>query len=125
MPLNVVLMWEILCFVRTCENSRGDRWLPGCIIQKPGPLSYVIKLPDGRTIRRHHDHVRIRSSAEVSQDNIPEDNMILPATVPVDTHVPIPIVPSQPVATEPQPEPVVATPIEKCVPNIVPPGILR
>ena len=51
--------------------------------------------------------------------------MILPATVPVDTHVPISIVPSQPVATEPQPGPVVVTPIEKCVPNIAPPGILR
>ena len=78
-----------------CDNfSRGDRWLPGCIIQKPGPLSYVTKLPDCRIICRHHDHVRIRSSAEVSQDNIPDDNMILPATVPVDTHVPISIVPS-------------------------------
>ena len=40
--------------------------------------------------------------------------MILPATVPVDTHLPIPIVPSQPVATESQPEPVVVTPIEVC-----------
>ena len=97
-----------------CENfSRGDRWLPGCIIQKHGPLSYVINLPDGRIIRRHHDHVIIRSSAEVSHDNIPDDNMILPATVPVDTHVPISIVPFQPVAIEP--EPVVVTPIEKCV----------
>ena len=28
-----------------CENfSRGDKWLPGCIIQKPRPLSYMIKL---------------------------------------------------------------------------------
>ena len=70
-------------------------------------------------------HVRIRSSAEVSHDNIPDDNMILPATVPVDTPVPISIVPSQPVATEPQPEPTVLSHIEKCVPNIVPPGILR
>ena len=59
----------------------------------------MIKLSDGRIIRRHHDDVRIRSSAEVSQANIPDDNMILPATVPVDTHVPISIVPSQPVAT--------------------------
>ena len=76
-----------------CENfSRGDRWLPGCIIQKPGPLYYVIKLPDGRIIRRHHDHVRIRSAAEVSQDNIPDDSMLIPAIVPVDTHGPISIV---------------------------------
>ena len=107
-----------------CENfSRGNRWLPGCIIQKPVQLSYVIKLSDGRIIRRHHGHVRISSSAEVSQDNILEDNMILPAPVPVDTLLPISIVPSQPVATEP--EPVVVTHIEKCVPNIVSSGILR
>ena len=87
-----------------CDKfSRGDRWLSGCIIQKPGSLSYVIKLSDGRFIRRHHDHVRTRSSVEVSQDNIPDDNMILSATVPVNTPVQISIVPSQPVATEPQP----------------------
>ena len=68
----------------------------------------MIKLPDGGIIPRHHDHVRIRSSAEVSRNNIPDDNMILPVTVPVDSPVPISIVP-----TEPQPEPAVATPIER------------
>ena len=36
-----------------------------------GPLSYVIKLSDGRSICRHHDHVRI------SQDNIPNDNIFI------------------------------------------------
>ena len=72
----------------------------------------MIKLSDSRIIRRHHDHVRIRSSEQVSQDNIPDDNMILPVTVPVNTLVPISIVPSQPT-------------IENCVPNIVPPGILH
>ena len=36
-------------------------------------------------VRRHHDHFRIRSSVEVSHD----DNMILPATVPLDTLVSI------------------------------------
>ena len=82
-------------------------------------------LSDGRIIRRHHDYVTIRSSVEVSEDNIPDDNMILHATVPVNTPVPISIVPSQPVATEPQPERAVVTHIENCVPNIVPPGILR
>ena len=49
--------------------------------------------------------------------------MILPATVPVGTPVPISIVPSQPVATDPQPA--VVSPIENCLPNIVPPGILH
>ena len=33
------------------------------------PLSYVIKLFVGRNIPRHQDHVRMRSSVEVSQGN--------------------------------------------------------
>ena len=37
---------------------------------EPGSLSDVIKLSDGRIIRRHHDNVRICSSVEASQDNI-------------------------------------------------------
>ena len=57
----------------------------------------VIKVYNGRIIRRHQDHVRIRSSVEVSQDNIPNDNMILYATVPVDTPIPISIVSYQPI----------------------------
>uniref|UniRef100_UPI00358DF9F4 uncharacterized protein isoform X2 n=1 Tax=Myxine glutinosa TaxID=7769 RepID=UPI00358DF9F4 len=33
----------------------GVTWLPGDIIEKPGPLSCVIRLQDSREIRRHQD----------------------------------------------------------------------
>ena len=33
-------------------------WLPGVISEVTGPVSYVIKLTDGRTVRQHQDHVR-------------------------------------------------------------------
>ena len=33
-------------------------WLPGIITEVTGPVSYVIELTDGRTVRRHQDHVR-------------------------------------------------------------------
>lgn len=44
--------------------GRGKFWLPGEIIEKTGPLSVQIQLKDGRVIRRHLDHVRLRESDE-------------------------------------------------------------
>ena len=40
--------------------GQGEVWLPGIISEVTGPVSYVIKLTDGRTVRRHQDHVRRR-----------------------------------------------------------------
>ncbi|XP_024921034.1 uncharacterized protein K02A2.6-like [Cynoglossus semilaevis] len=42
-----------------CSNSK-QQWLPGVIMTQNGPVSYVIKLSDGREFRRHQDHVRLR-----------------------------------------------------------------
>ena len=38
-------------------NTTGQKWIPGCIIEQAGPLSYIVKLEDGRTFRRHVDHL--------------------------------------------------------------------
>ena len=47
-----------------CDNfGKGDKLLPGHILHKPGPMSYFVKLDDGRYIRRHQDNVRFRSYA--------------------------------------------------------------
>ena len=37
--------------------ARGSKWLPGQIVAKCGPLSFTIKLNDGRMWNRHIDHV--------------------------------------------------------------------
>ena len=39
-------------------TTRKPRWIPGTVVQVTGPLSYMIKLQDGATVRRHVDHVR-------------------------------------------------------------------
>ena len=39
-------------------NNTGQKWLRGHIIKPVGPLSYMIKLSDGRIFRRHVDHLR-------------------------------------------------------------------
>ena len=42
--------------------SYGPKWLCGNIIQKSGPVSYVVQLTSGGVFRQHVDHIRLRSS---------------------------------------------------------------
>ena len=37
---------------------QGEKWEPGKITKKTGPVSYSVKLSDGRYIRCHQDQVR-------------------------------------------------------------------
>ena len=36
-------------------------WIPGTVVKKTGPVSAEIQLEDGQIIRRHQDHLRIRT----------------------------------------------------------------
>ena len=36
----------------------GQQWYPGFIHEVTGPVSYLVKLQDGRLVKRHQDHVR-------------------------------------------------------------------
>ena len=45
-------------------------WRPGIISEVTGPVSYVIELTDGRTVRRHQDHVGRR------RDVLPEPLLV-------------------------------------------------
>ncbi len=49
-------------FVR--NFARGQRWLPGAIMRKSGPRSCVVRLSDGREVRRHQDHLRSHPATE-------------------------------------------------------------
>lgn len=44
--------------------ASGSKWLPGVIHRQSGPVSFVVDLLDGRQVRRHQDHVRVRTDAE-------------------------------------------------------------
>ena len=37
--------------------TTGDIWLLGTIVESRGPLSFQVKLQDGRTVTRHLDHI--------------------------------------------------------------------
>ena len=40
--------------------SGHPRWLPGSVIDIPAPLTYVVDVGEGKSLRRHVDHVRTR-----------------------------------------------------------------
>ena len=38
----------------------GDSWIPAQIVKQAGPLSFIVKLENGRMVKRHQDHIRSR-----------------------------------------------------------------
>ena len=54
-----------LVFVSELPCKR--KWFQGKIIERKGPLTYIVELSDGRIIRRHVDHIRVRTSETVPQ----------------------------------------------------------
>ena len=44
-------------FVRNFPS--GTSWLKGTLTEKNGPLSFIVKLDDGRILHRHIDHIRV------------------------------------------------------------------
>ena len=73
------------------ENFCGTpKWIPGVIERKLGPVSFIIKLSDGREWRRHQDHLSIRPNLCETEDEGEPQNPLLPKTVytkdPVVTH---------------------------------------
>lgn len=43
-----------------------NSWLPGTVLKQSGPISYQVKLQDGKTIERHVDHLCQYSEAYTS-----------------------------------------------------------
>ena len=50
-------VWEV--------NFQGSpKWMKGVLEQQLGPVSFGVRLPDGRLWRRHQDHIRVRRPEE-------------------------------------------------------------
>ena len=55
-------------------NNTGPKWLQSHIVQPVGPLSYLVKLTDGRIFRRHVDHLQKSSiTSNTIPGAVPED----------------------------------------------------
>lgn len=60
------------------RNFSENNWMPGVIEKASGPLSYQIKLEDGRIVRRHIDHILARPRTETSNLMTNDDWINLP-----------------------------------------------
>ena len=57
-------------FVRNFDGK--SKWLCGVIHEQTGPVSFRVRLDDGRVVRRHVDHVRSRRVSEREEMSVPE-----------------------------------------------------
>ena len=61
--------------------SSGPCWLPGVVVNKSGPVSFIVKLLDDRTVRRHQDHVRARRAQHFPERDVYADVSERPSLV--------------------------------------------
>ena len=80
------------------NNAKGQKWIPGSITKQTGPVSFKVKLHNGKIIRCHQDQLRKREiddSALTQQSPLLTDddltmftgNGITPQVVTEQTHV--------------------------------------
>jgi transposase InsO family protein len=63
-------------------NFQGSpKWMPGVLENKTGPVSFSVRLPDGRLWRRHVDHIRCRRPEEETQPT-PTQKLQIPFPMP-------------------------------------------
>ena len=48
--------------------AQGEKWIPGKIEERTGPVSFEVELNDNQRIRRHQDQVISRENNEVGED---------------------------------------------------------
>ena len=91
-------------------------WISGTVVEKTGPVSAQVLLNNGKVIRRHQDHLRIRTDPDPNQPaNIEsQDTIPLPEIVETPLRPPEPVGP--PVEPLRPPEPV-RPPVESMAPR--------
>ena len=78
--------------------SNGPKWLPGKISTVLGSRHFEVKLNDGRMVKRHLDHVRIRTNDVVEE---PPDYLPVDVQPRVDNEEHLP---ADPLSTPPEPQ---------------------
>ena len=75
-------------------SFRGPKkWIPVTVVKPTGPVSYLVKDPNGNVFYRHVDHLRIRYSSDAiqTQDIMADedDDWSLPSQLGQQVQVPI------------------------------------
>ena len=65
------------------DVKRAKSWIPGTIIGRTGPVSAKVQLNPGEIIRRHQDHIRIRTDPDPTPQGDGENQDIIPLEIPL------------------------------------------
>jgi hypothetical protein len=106
--------------VWTFNFSGLPKWLPGVIEEQLGPTTYIVRLNDGRNLKRHQDHVRIRDpSATVTGEPPVSEVDQSSALAPPSMFVPPPLAPVVDKSQQPELSPShVSLPAATSAPNM-------
>ena len=86
--------------------GNGPRWLPGILQEAKGPVSFTAELEDGRIIRRHSDHLRIRTDVPIENRPVSREDLPMVADQEDEESEPLAVdSPDEPITPEPEPEP--------------------
>ena len=69
----------------------GTPWVPGVVVEKLGPLSYLIQVETEQLWKRHMDHLRVLRDTPVAleQSRAPDSDWFVPMTTePSPQHIP-------------------------------------
>ena len=50
-------------------RPNSDKWIPGTVLSQLGPVTYTVEVEDGKTLKKHVDHIRERMS--IAKDSAP------------------------------------------------------
>ena len=105
-------------------HSGGPKlsWVAGTINEVTGPVSYVVHLNDGRSVRRHVDHICRRYADTAPPDLVELETFVAkPAEITTPTLLP-PITDNTPSAQPESPIPTVETPSSVPAPSVTSPS---
>ena len=71
----------------------GAPWLPGVVVERLGPLTYLVQVDNGQLWKRHVDHLRIRGDTPHVPQTTPtqESDWSIPKSTPQSTEPDTPI----------------------------------
>ena len=77
-------------------------WMSGTVVEKTGPVSARVRLSTGEIMRRHQDHIRIRTDQDLTPQVDSGSQEIVPLETPlVSNDIPRSPAPQSPVAPQP------------------------
>ena len=95
--------WHVGQSVMAKNLRPGPNWIPGVIIERAGPLSYVIQTEDKQTWRRHVDQLKALGDGVAIEANIEDSDVIYPPSTSVAVQENIEA--AEPVNTEAETDP--------------------